>query len=326
MMMKAIVITQFGGPEVLEVQERPVPDVNPGQILIQVHAAGINRPDVFQRKGNYSAPLGVVADIPGLEVAGVVHAVGAGVSRWQVGDRVCALLSGGGYAQYAAVDARHCLPIPVGVSFVDAACIPETVFTVWHNVFQRGQLKAGEGLLVHGGSGGIGTTAIQLATLFGAQVYTTAGTDEKCEACIRIGARQCINYRELDFATAFAGESIHVVLDSIGGDYFSKNMDLLAPDGRLVYINAMEGAKVSLNLIKLMHKRILLTGSTLRIRDDDFKAMLCDAVEAQVVPLWASGKFAPVVYRSFGYNEAVEAHKLLDSGDVFGKIVLNFCN
>lgn len=323
MMMKAVVITQFGGPEVLAVQERPMPVPEVGQVLLQVHAAGINRPDVFQRKGNYPAPPGTTADIPGLEVAGIVHAVGAGVSRWRVGDRVCALLPGGGYATYALAEEGHCLPIPEGVSFAEAACVPETVFTVWHNVFQRGQLQAGEGLLVHGGSGGIGTTAIQLATLLGARVYTTAGTDGKCEACLRLGATRSINYRTADFATELAGERIDVVLDSIGGDYFEKNFDLLAPDGRLVYINATQGRKATLNLVKLMQKRILLTGSTLRARDNAFKTALCQAIEREVLPLWASGRFKPVVHRVWDYTQAADAHRLLESGEVFGKLVLS---
>lgn len=323
MMMKAVVITQFGGPEVLAVQERPMPVPEVGQVLLQVHAAGINRPDVFQRKGNYPAPPGTTADIPGLEVAGIVHAVGAGVSRWRVGDRVCALLPGGGYATYALAEEGHCLPIPEGVSFAEAACVPETVFTVWHNVFQRGQLQAGEGLLVHGGSGGIGTTAIQLATLLGARVYTTAGTDDKCEACLRLGATRGVNYRTADFATELAGERIDVVLDSIGGDYFEKNFDLLAPDGRLVYINATQGRKATLNLVKLMQKRILLTGSTLRARDNAFKTALCQAIQRVVLPLWASGRFKPVVHRAWDYTQAADAHRLLESGEVFGKLVLS---
>lgn len=325
-MMKAIVITKPGEPEVLAVQDRPVPMPAQGQVLLKVHAAGINRPDIFQRKGHYPAPAGTVADIPGLEVAGRVEAVGEGVSRWQVGDRVCALLPGGGYAGYVAADALHCLPIPEGISFAEAACIPETVFTVWHNVFQRGQLKKGEGLLVHGGSGGIGTTAIQLASLLGARVYTTAGTDEKCEACLGIGASRCINYRTADFAEELAGERIDVILDSIGGDYFEKNVGLLAADGRLVYINATQGRNVGLNLLKLMQKRIVLTGSTLRARDAAFKAGLCDAIELEVLPLWASGRFKPVLFRTFDYTQAADAHRLLESGEVFGKIVLIFCN
>lgn len=321
-MMKAVVITRFGGPEVLAVEERPIPEPGAGQVLLQVHAAGINRPDVFQRKGNYPVPAGATADIPGLEVAGIVHAVGAGVSRWRVGDRVCALLAGGGYAAYAVAEAGHCLPIPQGISFAEAACVPETVFTVWHNVFQRGQLQKGDGLLVHGGSGGIGTTAIQLAHLRGAHVYTTAGTDEKCAACLGLGATRSINYRTADFGAELAGERINVVLDSIGGDYFDKNVDLLAPEGRLVYINATQGRKVSLNLVTLMQKRIVLTGSTLRARDDDFKTALCQAIESEVWPLWASGQFRPVVYRTLDYTQATEAHRLLESGEVFGKLVM----
>ena len=320
--MKAVVITQFGDPEVLAVQERPMPEPQTGQVLLQVHAAGINRPDVFQRKGNYPAPAGATADIPGLEVAGIVQSVGAGVSRWRVGDRVCALLAGGGYAAYAVAEAGHCLPIPEGISFAEAACVPETVFTVWHNVFERGQLQQDDGLLVHGGSGGIGTTAIQLGRLRGAHVYTTAGTDEKCDACVELGATRSINYRSADFAAELAGTRIDVVLDSIGGDYFDKNVGLLAPDGRLVYINATQGRKVSLNLVTLMQKRIVLTGSTLRARDNGFKTALCAAIEKEVWPLWASGQFKPVLHRTLDYTQAAEAHRLLESGEVFGKLVL----
>lgn len=322
--MKAVVITEFGGPEVLAVQSREVPEPALGQLLLEVHAAGINRPDVFQRKGKYPAPAGVAPDIPGLEVAGIVRAVGDGNSRFRVGDRVCALLSGGGYAEYAIAEDNHCLPIPDGVSFAEAACIPETVFTVWHNLFQRGQLTAGEGVLIHGGSGGIGTTAIQLARLLGARVFTTAGMDEKCEACERLGAARGINYRTFDFATELAAERIDVVLDSIGGDYFEKNIGLLAPEGRLVYINAVQGRTVSLNLLTLMQKRIVLTGSTLRARDRGFKTALRNAVEASVWPLWASREFRPVVHRAFDYTEAAESHRLLESGEVFGKLVLTF--
>lgn len=323
-MMKAVVITEFGGPDVLAVQARDVPQPGPGELLLEVYAAGINRPDVFQRKGNYPAPAGAVADIPGLEVAGTVRAVGEGELRFRVGDRVCALLSGGGYAEYAVAEDSHCLPIPDQVPFAEAACMPETAFTVWHNVFQRGQLTAGEGLLVHGGSGGIGTTAIQLGRLFGARVYTTAGTDEKCEACLGLGAVRSINYRTADYRVELAGECIDVVLDSIGGDYFDKNIDLLAPDGRLVYINATRGRKASLDLLNLMQKRLVLTGSTLRARDRNFKSDLCSAIEKAVWPLWASRQFRPVVHRAFDYVRAAEAHRFLESGNAFGKLVLTF--
>lgn len=320
--MNAVVITAYGGPESLTLAERPEPMPLDQEVLIKVHAAGINRPDIFQRKGHYPAPAGTVPDIPGLEVAGIVERCGSGVTRWKRGDRVCALLAGGGYAEYATVNAALCLPIPDCLSFIQAACLPETVFTVWHNVFQRGKLQAGETLLVHGGSGGIGITAIQLAVQFGAMVYTTAGSEEKCRFCEQLGAIRCVNYRETDFAEVLSGVPIHVVLDSIGAPYFERHMALLAEEGRLVFINAEEGRHVSMDVMKVMHKRLTLTGSTLRARDVAFKGALSATIEKHVWPLVANGTFRPVIHRSFPLAQAPEAHRTMESGDFIGKLAL----
>ncbi len=320
--MKAIIIERPGGPEVLKSVERPEPSYGPADVLIRVEAAGVNRPDLFQRKGNYPAPAGVVADIPGLEVAGIIAACGSRVTRWKPGDRVCALLGGGGYAGFAVARAGHCLPIPDGISYVEAAALPETVFTVWNNVFDRGKLKHNECFLVHGGSGGIGTTAIQLARLAGAVVYATAGTKEKCTFCEQLGATVCVNYGREDFAERLKACGFDVILDSIGGSYFQQNIRLLRPDGRLVVINAVTGGKVSLNLFDLMSKRLVLTGSTLRSRDAAFKTALARRVEKQVWPLLAEGRFRPVIYRHFPLEEAALAHELMERGEHTGKLVL----
>ncbi len=320
--MNAAVITKYGGPECLEIQVRPVPVPRRNEVLIRVRAAGINRPDVFQRRGHYPAPADVVPDIPGLEVAGIVETCGNGATRWAPGDRVCALVAGGGYAEYVAVDASHCLPIPPALDFNEAACLPEAVFTVWHNVFQRGGLKRGETLLVQGGSGGIGTTAIQLATQFGATVYATAGSDEKCRFCERLGATACINYRTSDFSDKLGETPMDVILDSIGAPYFEKHLSLLAEDGRLVFINAMGGKRVELDLMKLMQRRLMLTGSTLRARDIVFKDALRASVEQHVWPLVASGAIRPVIHRTFPLAAASDAHRLMESGDFSGKLAL----
>lgn len=322
MKMQAIVITQPGGPEVLQLQERPQPQPAPHEILIRVKAAGINRPDVFQRQGGYPPPPGAPADIPGLEVAGVVEAVGAAVTRWQPGDLVCALLGGGGYAEWAVVDARHCLPIPRGWSFTEAASLPETVFTVWHNVFQRGALQPHENFLVHGGSSGIGITAIQLAKAWGARVFTTAGSPEKCTRCLELGADRAINYKTEDFARILQAEGVDVILDMIGGDYINRNISILKPDGRLVFINATQGAKAEINALDLMRRRLTLTGSTLRPRDALFKAALTADIQQQVWPLVESGKFKPVIYQEFPLARAAQAHALMESSQHIGKIVL----
>ncbi|WP_207435306.1 NAD(P)H-quinone oxidoreductase [Sabulibacter ruber] len=321
--MKAVVITTPGAPDVLQVQEKDMPSSTAQQVLIKVKAAGINRPDVAQRKGNYPPPAGAPVDIPGLEVAGIIEACGDEVQRWQLGDAVCALLPGGGYAEYAVVDARHCLPVPSGWSFEEAASLPETVFTVWHNVFQRGKLQPGESLLVHGGSSGIGITAIQLAKAWGARVFATAGSPEKCAACEALGAERCINYKTEDFEEILKTEGVDVVLDMVGGNYIPKNLNLLKPDGQLVFINAMQGAKGEFNVMQVMQKRLSISGSTLRPRDAEFKALLTADIEKHVWPLLEAGKFRPVIYQTFSLQEAAQAHALMESSEHIGKIVLS---
>lgn len=320
--MKAVVISRPGPPEVLEIQERPAPIPAEGAVLVRVKAAGINRADVAQRKGHYPAPAGVPSDIPGLEVAGIVENCGAGVARWKPGDAVCALLAGGGYAEFVAVDARHCLPVPTGCSFADAAALPEALFTVWSNVFQRGELRAGENFLVHGGSSGIGMAAIQLAKALGARAFATAGNEEKCRACEAAGAERCINYRETDFAVALKDVGFDVILDMVGGEYFAKNLKLLRPDGRLVFINAMKGAKTELNLMQVMAQRVKITGSTLRSREPEFKAALAKEIEANVWPLIAAGKFRANVFKTFPFTEASAAHRLMETSEHIGKLVV----
>lgn len=322
--MKAVVITSFGAPEVLQIQERPIPNVSNDEVLVRVKAAGVNRPDIFQREGNYPAPKGAPVDIPGLEIAGIVEAVGKEVTQWHIGDKVCALVSGGGYAEYMAVPSGHCLPIPNNLDVIEAASLPETVFTVWSNVFQRGDLKSQENFLVHGGTSGIGITAIQLAKAFGAKVFTTAGTDEKCKACLDLGADICINYKENDFEKVLGNDSMDLILDMVGGDYFEKNMNLLTPEGRLIYINAMQGNTVKLNIMKMMQKRITITGSTLRARDKAFKTMLTESVHEHVWPIILSGQFQPIIYKVFPVEQAAQAHHLMESSTHIGKIVLSF--
>ncbi len=306
----------------LQLQERPVPAIQEGEVLIRVKAAGINRPDLSQRKGHYPPPPGASPDIPGLELAGIIVSCGNAVTRWKSGDAVCALVSGAAYAEYAAVPAGQCLPLPEGWSFAEAATLPETVFTVWHNVFQRGQLKNGESILIHGGSGGIGMTAIQLAKAFGATVYCTAGSEEKCSSCLAAGADRCINYKEQDFEEALATEGVDLVLDMIGGDYIPKNLRLLKPDGRLVFINASKGAKGEIDVFSLMARRLTITGSTLRPRLPAFKAALAADIAKRVWPLLTEGKFRPFIYREFPFAQASKAHELMESGDHTGKIVL----
>ena len=320
--MKAVIITQPGSPEVLQVQERAVPQPLENEVLIKVKAAGVNRPDVAKRKGQYPAPPGAVADIPGLEVAGTIDQCGALVSRWKPGDNVCALLSGGGYAEYATANAGHCLPVPPQWSFSQASSLPETVFTVWHNVFQRGRLQSGGHLLVHGGSSGIGITAIQLAKAFGARVFATAGTDVKCKACLTLGADRCINYKKEDFYEALKHEGADVILDMIGVDYIPKNIQLLKNEGRLVFINAVKGAKAELDIFDIMRRRLTITGSTLRNREAAFKVSLAAEVEKKVWPLIEQQKFRPVIYREFPLSEASKAHALMESSEHIGKIVL----
>lgn len=320
--MKVAVMTTFGGPEVFRIEERA--DLSPegDELVIEVRAAGINRPDVFQRKGHYPAPPNVIQEIPGLEVSGLVCAVGPDAKKFKVGDEVMALLPGVGYATQACVSERACLPKPKNLSFEEAACLPETVYTVWHNVFQRGRLKKGEKVLIHGGTGGIGTTAIQICKLFGAIVYCTVGSEEKRKIALDLGADKVINYKNEDFVDILKHVGVDVVLDSIGGVYFNKHIALLHEDGRLVQINAMEGAKVELNLLKLMQKRITVTGSTLRGRDLSFKAELTHEIETNILPLLEEGELRPLLTKIFPFEEVIEAHRYFESPEQYGKIVL----
>jgi NADPH:quinone reductase len=322
-MMNSIVIQQPGGPEVLQMQQQPKPQPTAHQVLIRIQAAGVNRPDVLMRQGKYAGSGDVSGLVPGLEIAGTVEACGADVTRWKTGDAVCALLPAGGYAKYAVVDARHCLPVPAGLSMVEAAALPETVFTVWHNVFQRGGLQPGETLLVHGGSSGIGTTAIQLAKALGSHVAITAGDEAKCAACRKLGADWAINYKTEDFEELLKAEGVDVILDMIGGDYIAKNLRLLNDDGRLVFVNAMQGGKGEFNALEVMQRRLTITGSTLRPRSADFKAALAAEVEKHVWPLIAAGKFRPVIHKTFPLAETAAAHELMESSAHIGKIVLS---
>ena len=323
--MVTMEITAYGGPEVLAPGKRPVPEAKDGEVLIRVEAAGANRADLMQRAGNYPPPPGT-SDILGLEAAGEVVALGPGADRFSVGDRVCALLGGGGYAEYCAVPAPQCLPIPEGLDAVQGAALPETFFTVWTNVFDRGALQAGERLLVHGGSSGIGTTAILLAKAFGASVYATAGSEEKCEACRSLGASEAFNYREQDFAAgvieATRGAGVDVILDMVGGDYLSRNLKCLSPGGRLVLISLLGGAKTGINLAPIMMKRLTVTGSTLRPRSVAEKAGIAAALEERVWPLLASGRLRPVVHATFPLHQAAEAHRLMERSAHIGKVVL----
>lgn len=324
--MLAIEISRPGGPEVLKPTRRPLPAVPADGVLIAVEAAGVNRPDALQRQGAYPPPPGD-SDIPGLEVAGTIAAVGADLRGLSVGDRVTALVAGGGYAEYCAAPAGSCLPWPEGYDAVRAAALPETFFTVWSNVFDRGRLQAGESFLVHGGTSGIGTTAIQLARAFGARVFATAGSAEKCEACRRLGAEIAVNYRDEDFVAllkaATDGRGVDVILDMVGGDYIDRNYDLAAVDGRIVQIAFLGGAKATVNFARLMQKRLVHTGSTLRPREAAFKASIAAALRDKVWPLLAAGGVAPVIDRVFPLEQAAEAHAHLEA-DHIGKIVLTF--
>jgi putative PIG3 family NAD(P)H quinone oxidoreductase len=323
--MIAIEIAHPGGPEVLRAVDRDTPTPSSGEVLIRVHAAGVNRPDISQRVGKYPPPPGA-SDIPGLEVAGVVAALGPGVTRWKLGDAVCALLAGGGYAEYCVAPEPQCLAIPAPLDLVQAAALPETYFTVWTNLFQRARLQSGETVLIHGGTSGIGTTAIQLARATDAVVLTTAGSVEKCEACERLGATHAIHYRNMDFVRAVndltSGRGVDVILDIIGGDYLERNIECLAVDGRLAQIGLQGGAKTGINLSKLMYKRLTLTGSTLRIRSVEQKGAIAREVETHVFPLIASGKVRPVVHDTLPLSRAADAHRMLEGGQVIGKLVL----
>jgi NADPH:quinone reductase len=320
-----IAIRAPGGPEMLVPEPRPLPQPAEGEVLVKVAAAGVNRPDVAQRQGNYPPPKGAT-DIPGLEIAGEVVALGPGVRRWKLGDKVMALVVGGGYAEYCPAHESHCLPVPAGLSMVEAAAIPETFFTVWHNTFERGRLAAGETLLVHGGSSGIGTVAIQLAKAFGARVVTTAGSAEKCEACRKLGADVAINYKTEDFVAATkaatAGLGAEVVLDMVGGDYIERNYEAAAIDGRIVQIAFLGSSKATVDFRRLMLKRLTHTGSTLRARSVADKAAIARAVEDRVLPLIAAGKVKPLIDSTFPLREAAAAHAKMEASTHIGKIVL----
>jgi NADPH2:quinone reductase len=321
-MMRAVEITKPGGPEVLQLTQRPVPQPAHGQVVIKVAWAGVNRPDALQRAGAY-APPPTASDLPGLEASGVVSAIGEGVSGFALGDEVCALLPGGGYAEYVATPAAHCLPVPKGLSLKEAACLPETFFTVWSNVFMRGGLKAGERILIHGGSSGIGTTAIQLANAFGARVFVTAGSAEKCEACVNLGAERAINYREEDFVEVMQAEGgADLILDMVGGDYIARNLKALDFDGRLIQIAFLGGPKAEINFAPLMMRRLTMTGSTLRPQSDLAKARIATELREAVWPLLASGRVAPVMDSEFAFEDAAGAHARMESSGHIGKIVL----
>jgi NADPH:quinone reductase len=323
--MIAIEYAEAGEPEVLVAAERPQPTAGPGEVLIKVAAAGVNYPDVMQRKGWYPPPPGA-PDILGLEVAGTVAAVGDGAEPWRVGDTVCALVAGGGYAEYCVAPAPQCLPIPRGMDLVHAAAVPETAFTVWTNLFQRGRLTAGETVLVHGGTSGIGTMAIQMARALGARVFATAGTVEKCAASVALGAEQAFNYREVDFVQATldatGGRGVDVVLDIVGGDYMQRNIDVLALDGRLVMVGQLRGTRSEINTTPIFRKRLTITGSTLRARSVAEKGALARDVREHVWPLLESGQVRIPIHATFPLRAAGEAHRMMESSSHIGKIVL----
>lgn len=322
--MTAIEIASAGGPEVLVPGRRPVPTAGPGEVLIRVAAAGVNRPDVYQRQGLYPAPPGA-SDIPGLEAAGTIAALGAGAGGWSVGDRVCALLAGGGYAEYCLAPAPLCLPIPKPLDLIQAAALPETCFTVWSNVFDRCRLKAGESFLVHGGSSGIGTTAIQLARAFGARAFATAGSEAKCKACVELGAERAINYKTEDFVAVVkeaTKKGVDVILDMVGGGYIQRDIQALAADGRLCFIAFLESSKAEVNFMSVMLKRLTITGSTLRAQPVAFKAAIAEKLKAKVWPLLDEGRIKPLVHATFPLAQAADAHRLMESSAHIGKIVL----
>ncbi len=323
--MTAVEITEDGGPDVLKPATRPVPEPKAGEVLIKVAAAGVNRPDMVQRQGHYPAPPGA-SDIPGLEVAGTIVAIGADAGGWAIGDEVTALVTGGGYAEYCAAPVPQCLAVPRGLSVVEAAALPETFFTVWSNVFDRAGLSSGETFLVHGGSSGIGTTAIQLAKAQGARVLITAGSDEKCAACRKLGADRAINYRTEDFVEIVKqeteGKGVDVILDMVGGDYVARNIKAAAVDGRIVNIAFLKGPKVEVNLLPVMLKRLTLTGSTLRARSVGFKGAIAERLKQKVWPLIEAGDVKPVIHATFPLAEAARAHRLMETGAHIGKIML----
>jgi NADPH2:quinone reductase len=323
--MRFINISEHGGPEVMEIKEGQAPDPGKGEVLIRVHAAGVNRPDVMQRQGRYDPPPGA-SPILGLEVAGEVVAVGNDVSAWSVSDRVCALTNGGGYAEYVAVPAGQCLPLPAGLPMEEAAALPETFFTVWTNVFDRAMLKPGERFLVHGGSSGIGTTAIQMVKALGSQVFTTAGSAEKCAACRRLGADVAVNYSEQDYVKviheATDGQGVDVILDMVGGDYVGRNLELAAIDGRIVSISFLKGSQVEIDMMQVLRKRLIITGSTLRPRTAEAKADIAQKLRTQIWPLIESKAIKPLIAARFALADAAESHKLMESSQHIGKIIL----
>jgi putative PIG3 family NAD(P)H quinone oxidoreductase len=323
--MRVVEITQPGKPDVLKPASRALPQPKTGEVLVQVEAAGVNRPDVLQRTGHYPVPPGA-SDIPGLEIAGRVAATGAGVTSWRVGDAVCALVQGGGYAEYCAAPALQCLPIPKGLSAVEAASLPETFFTVWSNVFDRARLAPGESFLVQGGSSGIGVTAIQMVKAFGHAVFATAGSKEKCEACQKLGADRAIDYKTEDFAAvvkeATGGRGVDVILDMVGGDYVDRELKCLADDGRIVLIAFLGGSRANLNLNEILRRRLVVTGSTLRPRPVEFKGAIAAKLREKVWPLVEAGRIRPVIYETFPLDQAARAHELMESGRHIGKIVL----
>ncbi len=323
--MRAVEITQPGAPEVLKPAERPVPVPRAHEVLIKVAAAGVNRPDIMQRLGKYPVPPDA-SDLPGLEVAGEVVAAGEAVKMWKAGDKVTALVHGGGYAQYCVAPEVQALPVPKGLSLVEAASLPETFFTVWGNVYDRGRLAPGESLLVQGGTSGIGVTAIQMAAATGNRVFATAGSDEKCAACVRLGAEKAVNYRTQDFGAelkaATGGKGVNVILDMVGGDYVPKELKLLADDGRLVFIAFLRGAKSELDINEVLRRRLTITGSTLRPRPVEFKGYLARNLREKIWPLIEAGRIKPQIYRTFPLEQASEAHRLMESSEHIGKIVL----
>ena len=324
--MRVVEISAFGPPDVLKLAERPDPSAGPGDVLIDVAAAGVNRPDIIQRLGKYPPPPGA-SDIPGLEVAGTVIALGAGVTGFAIGDDVCALVAGGGYAELAAVPYEQVLPMPKGLSFIEAAAIPETYFTVWTNVFQRGRLHERESILIHGGTSGIGTTAIQLSREFAARVFATAGSDEKCAACRDLGADIAINYRTTDWVAALkeatGGRGVDLILDMVGGDYLARNVDLLATEGRLVQIAFLKSPKAEVDVSVLMRKRAWITGSTLRPRSPKEKGAIAAELRRQVWPLIESRAVRPIIHQVFPLAQAADAHRLMEAGTHIGKLVLD---
>jgi len=324
--MTFIDLPSFGGPECLVPARGPVPQPGPGEVLVKVAAAGVNRPDVMQRQGNYSPPPGA-SPVPGLEIAGEVVALGSGVTQWNLGEMVCALVGGGGYAEYCVAPARQCLPVPKGFSLIEAGAVPETYFTVWTNVFERGRLQAGETVLIHGGSSGIGTTAIQLAREFGARIFTTVGNAQKAKACEDLGAERAINYRDEDYVAVVkeltGGAGVDLILDMVGGDYIPRDVEALAVEGRLVQIAFQKPSKMEFDFLPMMLKRLTLTGSTLRPRTVAQKAAIAEALHQKVWPLLEARTVQPIIYRTFPLAEASAAHALMDSSRHIGKIMLD---